>query len=198
MDIGEIYSFYKNRFIPIYADMTIVCSQKFEEIVNGLNDAFSHVMQSYDESSSAEIRMGNLDKAYGHLVRATLDCHKIMWFELKKKIDAVYEDSLLRKYCFKMDLGELMVEYGNFEELSRQARKTELENVGKNPLASLDEWMKASATGLKLLESIDYDKVAELTKDRVKWKSKEILVGFVVGILSGIVTTLILTYIPIG
>jgi hypothetical protein len=120
MDIDEIYSFYRDRFLPIYADMTIVCSQKFEEIVNGLNDAFAHVMQSYDMRSSVEVRMGNLDKAYGHLVRATLDCHKIMRFELKK-IDAVYDDSMLRKYCFKMDLGKLMIEYRNFEELSRQA-----------------------------------------------------------------------------
>ncbi len=191
MEINELYSLYEEHFVPAYADLTIFTLKKYEEVMNGIHDAFFHVMQSFNDKTDPEVQNGNVKKAYDHILRSTLDCYKIMWVELKTKLDAVYLDPEKRTYCFCLPVDEVISQYDVFQERSKEARKIEIENVGVSQLASLESWKGAISKGLELYEGIDWVKIESLERDRIKWRSKETLIGFLIGIASSTVAAII-------
>jgi len=197
MEIKELYDFYENYFVPAYADLTIFTSKKYEEIMNGIHDAFFHVMQSFNDKTEPSVQNGNIKKAYDHMLRSTLDCYKIMWVELKSKLDEIYFDHEQRTYCFSLPVNEVDARYTEFLKLSIKARRAEIENVGISQIASLESWRAAVSKGIELYEKIDNTKMESLERDRKKWKWKEAAVGFVVGIASGMVVAIIVAFLAL-
>lgn len=194
MDVKSMYQFYREYFIPAYADLTVFTLAKYEEVMNGIHDAFFHVMQSFNDGADVSVQKDNINKAHNHMIRATLDCYKIMWVELKKQIDEVYSDSAKRAFCFSISLQDVMICYDKFQEMSRDARRIEMENVGIKQLASLDGWRGAISKGMELFDAIDWDKIDILEQNRIKWRSKEVMIGLAIGVASSVIGATILYY----
>jgi hypothetical protein len=85
-DIAEVVSFFNNEFIPAYSDLTGFIVNKPQEILIGIEYAFSHLMQHFNEELGTESQDKNLEKAYHHLQRATLDCYKLLWVYMNTNI----------------------------------------------------------------------------------------------------------------
>jgi len=74
--IEGVYDFLIDRFQPIYADLVVSLGKKPTQVVFQLEAAFVHLgtAHKYPEKSQ-----DNINRAYTHLQRATLDAAKILW-----------------------------------------------------------------------------------------------------------------------
>jgi hypothetical protein len=59
-DIAEIVSFFNNEFIPAYSDLTGFIVNKPQEILIGIEYAFSHLMQHFNEDLGLNRRIRTL------------------------------------------------------------------------------------------------------------------------------------------
>jgi len=135
--------------------LVALLNNKPSQIVTEIENAFSHIAQVFNPELSEEVKDENVKKAYNHLVRATLDCYKLMCVELKKLIDKIYNS--------KPDFKPYYEEYLNFINEFRKAREVELENVGVDHLASLENYKKVVEIGKNLFE-----KVTQLIKNKIE------------------------------
>ena len=70
---------------------------KPHQIVIELENSFAHISQYFNPELDIQDKDKNLAKAYDHLVRATLDCYKLLWVTLHEQLKAIEEDESIRK-----------------------------------------------------------------------------------------------------
>jgi len=75
----NLAKYYREEFIPAYADVVVYLSAKPDETLLEIENIFSHVFQILNPELIDTKKMENIEKAKGHLERATLDCLKIIW-----------------------------------------------------------------------------------------------------------------------
>jgi hypothetical protein len=80
MTINEYSDFYHNFFKPAYADLVAIIADKPQQIIFEIENSFSHIMvyHSTDSDVAQNVKDENLVKAHNHLVRATMDCYKLL------------------------------------------------------------------------------------------------------------------------
>jgi len=142
----DVFRFYREVFVPAYSDLVTITDEKNEQVITEIENAFSHIAQYYNPEISEEDRAKNAEKAYNHLVRATLDCYKLICVRLKKEIRKYLNNSKLR-----VEIGEM---YSSFLDAFREAREIEIENIGSNPLASLERYRDVALAGREILTTI--------------------------------------------
>jgi len=196
-DIAEVVSFFNNEFIPAYSDLTGFIVNKPQEILIGIEYAFSHLMQHFNEELGAESQDKNLEKAYHHLQRATLDCYKLLWVYMNTNIVQLIDNQNKRKFCVNMVEGDLLLAYQRFRTKAQEARTIEGRNVGLDIMPSIAAYKDACIQGRKILVNIDEIKVNDLEKFETRAYRFITAKEFIVGLLTGLVSSLIIYAIQI-
>ncbi len=184
----ELYEYHEETFKPIYADLVAVIGTKPEQIVFELEAALSHIAVA---KTNTDLYEENIQKAYGHLQRASLDAAKIMWLEYMQKAEKITLDPDLRKFATNASEKELLTKYQNAEELARRARKKEVQNTGKSPSEAIELYYEAALSFSEIIKLIDPEKLASLTVLKSKILKKEVLLSFIIGIISSAIVAYI-------
>lgn len=192
----EFVSLYKDEFLPAYSDLVGFIAEKPSNMLLDMENTFSHFMVYFMERNSSILSQENLDKAYNHLIRLTLDCHKLLWATINKTIDNLIGDEAKRKFVVTLPEDELIRRYKKYKASAQDARRTEIQNIGINPLLAIQKYKITTALGMSIIENIDEIKVRYYEKHRflywVKTQCTGILIG---GIIGTILVTLVLKFV---
>jgi len=178
----ELFDLYENVFKPAYADLVSYIGRKPTNILVEMENALAHIFVSFDNSQSDNVRKDNIRKACNHLVRATLDCYKLLWVQLNKDIDEIFKSNT-KRLALTMSESEFLRLRNLFKEKAKEARKKELNNVGKDPLAPVKEYMEAIEIGKQIINSLDNEKEGRARGFLLRSKWWELIVAFVMGLL---------------
>lgn len=124
-----------------------------------------------------------MNKARNHIIRATLDLHKLIFAILKENLDKFVLDERLR-LGFNKPESDVLREFSEFIQKGREARKIEVNSIGNNPLDAILHYEDANHLGFTLYQALDLFKSTKVNYFLKKFASKEILIAFLVGILS--------------
>ena len=128
MTEDEIFALYRDSFQPIYADFVSLTSTKPQQILIEQENILTHISQSRNSQVSAENQQENLQKAFNHLVRVTLDMHKLVGTEIKNSLDNFVLNKKTR-LAFNLKESEVLQRYSAFIEKARSVRASEMANV---------------------------------------------------------------------
>ncbi|EHQ34405.1 hypothetical protein [Methanoplanus limicola] len=193
---AEDYNYLiNNYFLIVYADCLAYLGQKPVEVLIEMESAFMH-FSIYSNEKNEEIRAENLQKAYNHIVRATLDCQKLIWLQMHELIEGIYKDPNLRKFCTNSTEQSFLAECNEFFELAKIARRDEINNIGKKPLKSIESYYHLLEKGHSILNSVDCDKKEQFNRYSkflgIKKNIVELIISFAGGLISGVILMIIL------
>lgn len=182
----NLFSLYKDHFIPIYSDFVSLTATKPEQVLIEESNILSHVAQFHNkEELSEEARNENLKKAKNHLVRASLDLHKLVWAELKGKIEPNIKCDI-KRLCFKKDESEVLKKYSLFMKRAKEARSFEMKNIGNDPIQSVQYYEAVNQIGFELLDSLDEIKLSDVVKSinskKRTYTIKELIFSIIVSV----------------
>lgn len=181
--IQEFVSFYENTFIPIYSDLVSYLGDKPLQTLIELENVNSHLI-IYLKHPGNITGKENLEKAYNHLVRASLDAAKILWIEIDKSIEEMKLIEMVINSA-NISTGEFANQYASFKEKARIARNHEMSSVGINPESSINQYYEVIQAGWNLLKTKDHEKEKKWRKKSLK----EIILDQTLGIIIGIVSS---------
>ena len=122
ISIEEYNDLINNYFLVSYADCIAYLGQKPIEVLIEIESAFMH-FSVYSNEKESEIKEENLQKAYNHIVRATLDCQKLIWLKMHELIEGLYMDTSMRKYCVNESEQTLVSKCNTFFDLAKKSQK---------------------------------------------------------------------------
>jgi len=189
MTLKDYTDYYTDFFIPAYADAIGILADKPIQLIIEQENSLSHLIKYLENSSDID----NLKKAKGHIERATLDSYKIVWIEIKKKLDkytSIDKDNV--STAFNLAEEEVIVKLKEFDKLSLEARKVEALNIGKDNIESAKMYFEVVKIGFFLLENIDTKKYKTYDKFDIKHFLNNHIIGFSMGILSSVIVTLLM------
>jgi hypothetical protein len=136
----ELGNIYREVFLPAYADAVTHTQGKPEEVLLELENILGHIMQMFNPALDEIAIDKNMSRAKDHLIRATLDCQKILVVE-------IFED--LNKIKANPPDGDFIAEYYNIMSALRTARSKE---QGEYTISDiLEEYKSAIRLSLWLL-----------------------------------------------
>lgn len=177
----EVFDFYQDTFKRIYADLVAVIGNKPTEIIFEIEACFSHLGVA-KTSSIPQVQQDNIDKALGHLQRASLDSAKLLWLNLRSNADQIVKNKSVMKFVSNCSEGELYKHYNNAESLAIKARRNEVASTGISPSSSIVEWYDAALALKSFLDNIDYDKLSSFNRFKVIYNIREYVIGFCMGL----------------
>jgi hypothetical protein len=167
--LADFFSLYKDEFLPAYNEMSLYLyirptdwlTRRYYETNFESENALFHLilhLSTLNESdfSSPRFQMTSskdLDAAYKHLLRLTLDCRKITWIALDEDFRIIANSYVVRKSSFTVPERQIDRLYLNFKKSALKARIVEMENVGKKPEESLKSYATSIDCGKKLFQS---------------------------------------------
>ena len=89
MDTNEIFEFYRTEFVPAYSDLVGYIGDKPQQILIELENTLAHISQLFNHTLDHQDENVNLEKAHDHLVRATLDCYKLLWAHIYEQLTII-------------------------------------------------------------------------------------------------------------
>ena len=182
----DIFVLYRERFIPIYSDFVSLTAIKPKQILIEQENILAHLSQAQNPNIDTRLQQANLEKAFNHMIRVTLDMHKLVWAETKKKLDSfVLNDK--KRLAFNIKESEVLKLYEQFIFKARSARKFEMSHVGNNPLASVSRYEEVNAIGNELLSKLDEIKAQTITHWAKIFKTKEFLLGVLASFVASII-----------
>lgn len=186
MEIDDVSKFYRDIFLPAYADLISYIVEKPEQISFELEAALSHIAQSYNPDINDTKKKENIQKAMGHLERATLDCYKLLWVEIFETIKGIEKFGSYLKFCLNIPEHDFIMGREKVRELARAARNREVASMGVKPSASLDLYKELTKESLKLAGSLDKHKMGEIKKLRWSTIIKTVFLQNIIGFLMGL------------
>jgi len=112
----ELGNIYREDFLPAYSDAIMHTGGKPENVIFEQENILSHIMQMFNLSLDRSTIDINMSSAKAHLIRATLDCQKIL-------LIAILDD--LAKIRMNPPDGDFIAEYYNIMSAFRRARSKE-------------------------------------------------------------------------
>ncbi|MDO8841863.1 hypothetical protein [Methanocalculus sp.] len=195
--IDDFFKLYDDEYLPAYSDLVAYISDKPVNMLLDIEATFSHLMVHL-KYPDKEISQDNLDKAYNHLMRLILDCHKLLWISISDPIDKIYKDESMRKFTINSQESIFIKKYNDFKKSAKEARRIEMKSVGINSLDAIKKYRETNELGLSLLEDIDEDKIHYYEKFRIYIYLKQQLIGILIGgVIASIIVTLIFNYFGI-
>lgn len=185
--LEDVFAVFREYFLPAYANLVGYIGDKPKEIVFELENILSHLSQCYNPQLDDSEKQLNIGKAYGHVVRVTLDCYKLLWVEINKDLEEFKADD---GHCFKLACkeSEFNENYASFKSKAQAARHKEMVSIGVSPLDSVELYREVIKDGLKLLKMIDHDKAEKFKKFNfwctLRDHAWSLVVGFAAGILA--------------
>ena len=186
----DLAEFYENIFKPAYADLVGYIGDRPYDTLVELENALSHIFVALDPNASQSLQEENRKKAYNHLVRASLDCYKLLWVYFDEEIERIF-NSDLERLALTISEEEFLRLRNQFKEKAMEARRKELNNVGRNPLQSIFDYREVTEIGRKIKDSIDDSKEGKVRSFRLRAKIRELVASFIIGIITGIIATMI-------
>ena len=188
----EFLQLYHDEFLPAYSDLVGFIADKPSNMLLDIENTFSHLMVHFIAHDSPQISQENLDKSYNHLIRLTLDCHKLLWVAMNKIIDDLMGDEAKRKFVVTLPEDELIRRFRNYKSSAQNARATEIANIGINPILAIHEYQRATELAMSIIENIDDMKTQYYEKHRFRYWVKTQCAGILIG---GIIATILVTII---
>lgn len=186
----RFFSLYRKNFLAAYSDLVALTTTKPLQILVEESNILSHLIQYNNSDLTPEVRQSNLDKAYNHLVRATLDLHKLLWSEIREKLDAFIIVDPKKRICFNIAEGELLQKYKEFVDSARNARKTEMVEIGSNPILAISLYEDVNKKGFELFKAIDTDKEKRVQRWSFRFTFRDLCVGATGSVIGAIVVWL--------
>ena len=174
----DVYRLFDGLFKKIYGDLVAVTATKPTQVIFEIEAAFSHIVVA---NLYPDQRDQNIGKAIGHIQRATFDSAKILWLEYKQRLDNVASDSDIRKFCVNCPESDFVKKYYEAEELAREARRMELDGVGRDPSRALEKYFDAAQAFKEAHALIDRDKLNSFRRFSLHYNFRKHIVGFASG-----------------
>ena len=185
MDTEEVFEFYRTEFVPAYSDLVGYIGDKPRQMVIELENTFAHTSQYFNPELDIQDKDKNLAKAYDHLVRATLDCYKLLWVTMHEQLKHIEEDKSKRKLGLNISETEFRTKFQEIKKLAQEARRIEMTSVGLAPIAALNKYKEVVKDGYELIDTIDENKMQEIKSLKRFVSTKEFMVGILAGLISG-------------
>ena len=185
MDTEEVFEFYRTEFVPAYSDLVGYIGDKPRQMVIELENTFAHTSQYFNPELDIQDKDKNLAKAYDHLVRATLDCYKLLWVTMHEQLKHIEEDKSKRKLGLNISETEFRTKFQKIKKLAQEARRIEMTSVGLAPIAALNKYKEVVKDGYELIDTIDETKLKDIKLLERFVSTKEFIVGIITGLLSG-------------
>jgi len=186
MTEDDVFKFYRDIFQAIYSDLVAATQSKPTQILIEIENAMTHLSSAKVHD---DLAMDNCKKAKGHLMRASLDCAKMLWIEKSKQIRSFTNDRDLKRYCINCSEAEFSKLIQSANSLAREARTHEIKNVGIAPLTSIEQYYEAAKALDKALNVCDYEKLASFKQFQLVHWIKHHAVSLFVGLVSGVIVT---------
>lgn len=190
LSFEELVEIYNTKFKPAYADLVGYIGDRPYDILVELENTLSHIFVSLDSDVPEEVREDNIRKAYNHIIRATLDCYKLLWVRLDEEIEKIF-GSDVDMLALTISEEEFLRLRAQFKEKAIEARRRELNGVGKDPLQSIRDYREVVEIGMKIVKSIDENKKKRAWKFRLRSKWWELGLAFLLGVVSGVFANVI-------
>ncbi len=188
MDIEDVFKFYRTEFVPAYSDLVGYIGDKPRQMLIELENTFAHTTQFFNPELDIQDKDKNLAMAYDHLVRATLDCYKLLWVTLHEQLKAIEEDESIRKLGLNISETEFNTNFQKMKKFAQEARRTEMTSVGVAPIAALNKYKQVVKDGYELIGTMDENKIQEIKSLKRFVSTKEFIIGTAVGILAGLIS----------
>jgi len=186
----DFFTLYREKFVPVYADFVALCTTKPRQILIEQENILSHLSQYKNQRLDSNTREENLIKANNHLVRVTLDMHKLVWAELRERLEPCALDGK-KRLAFNAADDSVLKMFGEFMEQARAARHFEMNNVGNNPLDAIEKYEAANRTGHSLFQRLDTVKAARITRWTRIFSSRDFLIGVGASLAASLIVYLI-------
>lgn len=152
-DYPDFYSFYEERFLPVYSDLVSAIADKPTQVIIEESNALGHIVRANNDPASYE---ENMNRAFAHIYRATLDSAKILWIYRKELIDEHIDQdkSYLKRKKWKssqISRSDFIKRYLEAQDLVKLAKQKEMLSIGSLTLDVLDAYLEAVAAFDKLL-----------------------------------------------
>jgi hypothetical protein len=188
MDTEEVFEFYRTEFVPAYSDLVGYIGDKPRQMMIELENTFAHISQYFNPELNIQDKNKNLAKAYDHLIRATLDCYKLLWVTMHEQLEDIEKDESKRKLGLNISETEFRTKFQEIKKLAQEARRIEMTSVGLAPIAALNKYKEVVKDGYELIDTIDENKMQEIKSLKIFVSTKEFIIGIAVGILAGLIS----------
>lgn len=165
MTLDDFMKFYNDFYMPAYSDLVGYLGDKPAQVIVEVENIAVHLIRVIDPKCSGKQQEENLQKAYNHLVRVTIDCLKILWVELGKDIGKMHTTASLIKKGLLVDEDVFLAAHLAFKDLSCKARRLEMDNVGTDPLKCLDLYGELVNLGWSIVRLRDDEKMKKVLLD---------------------------------
>jgi hypothetical protein len=193
----DIFECYDRYYLPVYADLIAFLADKPKQVLVEFENIATHLIK-FLQGPKHSIKLENIQKTHDHLVRITIDCSKLLWVEMDKKFEAIFNDKWIRKFGLNISEGDFCKNYELFKKKAREARKIELESIGENPIKCFNKYAEVIAIGWQTLESYDPVKVEALKRHKIIYIIKSHSVSASIGFILGIIASYFATYLWAG
>lgn len=159
--VKDFVSFYYDVYVPAYSEMVGYLGDKPAQVLIEMENLSVHLINFIDPAKTRKQQKNNLEKAYNHLLRVTIDCYKLLWVEMVAHIRTIQNTPSLMA-----DLAISEVDFNRavfiFKEESRRARTIEMMHVGTDPARCLDAYSSAIYLAWELVNLCEPAKTAIL------------------------------------
>ena len=90
-----------------------------------LENILSHLSQYFDSEISPEDKQNNIQKAYDHLHRVTLDCYKLLWINIYDELEEIEKDKSARRLGLNISEADFLKRLQKIRRLAQEARRKE-------------------------------------------------------------------------
>jgi hypothetical protein len=195
MDIDSVFEFYRAEFVPAYSDLVGYIGDKPQQTLIELENTLAHIAQHFNPRLDTKDRDKNLEKAYKHLVRVTLDCYKLLWVTIYERLEAIDKNKFNRKLGLNISEEDFRTKFQKLRKLAQEARRIEMTSLGLAPIAALNKYKEVVKDGYELIDTIDENKMQEIKSQKRFISTKEFMVGTAVGILAGLISGYLLSLV---
>ncbi|RZN14043.1 MAG: hypothetical protein EF812_06465 [Methanosarcinales archaeon] len=188
MDIDNFFVFYRTEFVPAYSDLVGYIGDKPQQTLIELENTLAHISQHFNPRLDTKDKAKNLEKAYDHLVRVTLDCYKLLWVNIYERLEVIDKNKFNRKLGLNISEEDFRTKLQKLRKLAQEARRIEMTSLGLDPIAPLDKYKEVVKGGYELIDTIDENKMQEIRSLKRFVSTKEFIIGMAVGILAGLIS----------
>ncbi|MBF0540702.1 MAG: hypothetical protein HQK91_04545 [Nitrospirae bacterium] len=125
-----------------YDDIITHLSSKPLQLIIEMECFFFHLMQGINNEDD-EVFNRNLDKSKGHIEVLALDTLKLLWIEIDKDLKHLVDNKSIK-----------FEEYLKFKDISRESRKLEIDNLGKEKTIVLDSYINTIEHGRLIIKKV--------------------------------------------
>lgn len=187
LTIDSVLSFYRTEVVPALAAALTIDDKFPEEVLNEIRNSFTHLAAASNENKDKDKHQSELSAALRHLRRVCIDCSKVCIFTLAKRsekaVEALTYDLQLPDHVYKA-----------MSDLRRRRKELSAAEGTRSLNDAIGDYKSLFNDYDTFYISLDKEFAGETAEDRKKarrrGKIKDQAIGFVLGIVATVLTTL--------